>query len=251
MTRCVPCSGPVGSRRGAVPVRRRVEPVGAPLPHVAGHVVQAESVRLEGVDGRRPGEAVGARVGSPGTSPGTRSSGARRRARARRPTGTPSRAGRRGRRTPTRLRSAASSRSTRRTPGRRSTTRGRRGGPRVRRGSDCGPSGCRQSAPSTCRHHSEPTTPRVAGKSSGRKPAKTNDHPNRSASVTWPVASTNSAKRVVLTVTASIRNGDSSTTWIGPSPSAGYARASTEPMRNVPPSRSTIVMRQSTGTCVG
>ena len=35
------------------------------------------------------------------------------------------------------------------------------------------------------------------GKSSGSRPPNTNDQPKRSASVTWPVASTNAAKRVV------------------------------------------------------
>ena len=45
-------------------------------------------------------------------------------------------------------------------------------------------SGARQEAPNTCRHQGAPATPRVSSKSSGSRPAKTNDHPARSASVT-------------------------------------------------------------------
>ena len=97
----------------------------------------------------------------------------------------------------------------------------RPGGRRGRRGRTAGPSGWRQSAPYTWRHHGALATARVSGKSSGRNPANTNDHPKRSASVTWPVASTNAAKRSLVTAWASMRNGASSTTWIGPSPSAG------------------------------
>ncbi len=51
----------------------------------------------------------------------------------------------------------------------------------------------------------------------GSRPANTNDDPNRSASVTCPVAVTNSAKRSLVTVTDSIANAASSTVWIGPS----------------------------------
>ena len=47
-----------------------------------------------------------------------------------------------------------------------------------------GPSGARQLAPGTSRHHGALTTPRVAGKSSGSAPANTNDRPAASASVT-------------------------------------------------------------------
>ena len=42
----------------------------------------------------------------------------------------------------------------------------------------------RHVAPNTWRHHSAPTTPRVSPKSSGRNAPNTNDHSNRSASVT-------------------------------------------------------------------
>jgi hypothetical protein len=50
--------------------------------------------------------------------------------------------------------------------------------------SDPEPSGRRQSACSACRHHGAEATARVCGKSSGRRPAKTNDQPKLSASVT-------------------------------------------------------------------
>ena len=62
MTRCVPDSGPVGSWRCTGSVVGGIEPVGAPLPHVAGHVVQTEAVRWERVDRRRAGVPVGRRV---------------------------------------------------------------------------------------------------------------------------------------------------------------------------------------------
>ena len=45
-------------------------------------------------------------------------------------------------------------------------------------------------------------TARVGGKSSGRWPANTNDQPKRSASVTWPVASTKAANSPLVTVWA-------------------------------------------------
>ena len=48
----------------------------------------------------------------------------------------------------------------------------------------CGPCGVRQVAWGTCRHQGAAATPRVSGKSSGSRPAKTNDQPIRSASVT-------------------------------------------------------------------
>ena len=109
MTRCVPVRRTDRVRRGARRVVVGREPVRAPLPHVAGHVVQPEAVRRERVDRRGAVPAVGAACSRPGTLPATRSCGARRRARARRPTGTAAARARRGPRTPTRPRSAAGS----------------------------------------------------------------------------------------------------------------------------------------------
>ncbi len=87
---------------------------------------------------------------------------------------------------------------------------------------DAGPSGCAQSAPSTCRHHDAPATARVGGKSSGRNAANTNDQPNTSASVRWPVAATNAANCVFVTAYREMEKAESRTACAGPSPSAGY-----------------------------
>ena len=68
------------------------------------------------------------------------------------PHGNPAARDRRGRRTPTRPRSAGGCPPTRSRPGRRSRTRGSPViGPPA--SEECGPSGWRQSAPCTCRHH--------------------------------------------------------------------------------------------------
>ncbi len=45
----------------------------------------------------------------------------------------------------------------------------------------------------------------------GRKPAKTNDQPNTSASVRCPVASTNAANRAFVTGKREMENGESRT----------------------------------------
>ena len=183
---------------GGLAVVRRVEPVGAPLPHVAGDVVEAEAVRRVGVD-RAPSPRSRRRRCCAGTCPGRRSSGARRPARARRPTGTRCRAATAGRALPLGLGRAGGARPRAVRHARRATRRARPDGRRGRRASDWGPSGWRQSAPSTCRHHGAAATARVGGKSSGSRPPNTNDQPKRSASVRWPVASTNAAKWSLVT----------------------------------------------------
>lgn len=87
--------------------------------------------------------------------------------------------------------------------------------------SECGPSGRRQSAWYTWRHHGVLAAARVGGKSSGRKPPKTNDQPNRSASVVRPVAATKAANSSFVTVVALIANEVSVTSRTGSSPSSG------------------------------
>ena len=124
-----------------------IEPVGAPLPHVAGHVVQAEAVGRESVDRCGAGEPVGARCCRSGTCPGTRSCDACPPGSRSSPHGKRRRRARRARRTPTPLRSAAACRPTRSTPAHRARRRGRRGGRRDRRGPTAVPPGWRQSAP--------------------------------------------------------------------------------------------------------
>ncbi len=159
------------------------EPVRAPLPHVPGHVVETERVRCEGVDGAGAEEAVVARVARRETLPARRSCDVCRPARARRPTGTGAARARRARRTPTRPRSVAAPKPMRSRRWRRPRRRVRRGAHRRPSSSDCGPSGWHHEAPSTCRHQGACSTARVSGKSSGRRPANTNDQPKRSASV--------------------------------------------------------------------
>ena len=58
MTRLMPVGGPVGSRLGTGDVVGGAEPVGLPLPDVAAHVVESESVGVEGFGGRGGGVAV-------------------------------------------------------------------------------------------------------------------------------------------------------------------------------------------------
>ena len=65
---------------------------------------------------------------------------------------------------------------------------------------DPGPSGRRQSAPGTSRHHGAAATARVAGKSSGSSPANTNDVPISSAVVRYAVSSMKAAKSRLVTV---------------------------------------------------
>src|SRR5262249_30836399 len=71
-------------------------------------------------------------------------------------------------------------------------------------------------------------------------PANTNDHPNRCASVTYPVASTNSAKRALVTAYASMRSDEISTSR-RVSPSSGYANRPSLPIVHGPP-RSEIIV---------
>ena len=188
MERCVPRRGPLRVRAPVAGVEVGAEPVRAPLPDVAGHVVQSVAVGREGVDRAGAVEAVLDTCSRAGRCPARRSCGARRPARARRPTGTPCPRARRARRTPIRPRSAAACRPSRSRPARRSSVTCTTGWSMRPSSSDCGPSGRRQSAPSTWRHHGACATPRVGGKSSGSRPANTNDQPKRSASVTWPVS---------------------------------------------------------------
>ena len=99
-----------------------------------------------------------------------------------------------------------------------------------------GPSGWRQSVPKTWRHQGALAIPRVGSKSAGRKAPKTKDQPAFSASVRWPVASTNSAKRALVTATGAIQKGGRSISRIGPSRSWGNPSGSSVPIRKLPPS---------------
>ena len=77
-----------------------------------------------------------------------------------------------GRVLPLRLGRQPLARPSRSTPARRSSRRGRRGGPADPSMSDCGPSGWRQSAPSTCRHHGACATAAGGREVVGQQPAE-------------------------------------------------------------------------------
>ena len=106
---------------------------------------------------------------------------------------------------------------------RRSRRRARPDGRRGRRVDEPGPSGRRQSAPSTCRHHGRLRHARAwAGSRRAAGRANTNDEPKRSASVRWPVASTNAANSLVGDRVRGDRGtARASTSRTGPSPSSG------------------------------
>ena len=152
--------GPVGLTTTPWPARWRYRsrsvPVGAPLPDVAGHVVQAVAVGRERLHRGGALEAVGRRCSGAGTRPARcwrsdrRVGAARRRPRRR-----ACRPARRGRRTPTRPRSAAACRPTSRRRRRRPRRRGRRGDRPCPSMVLPGPSGCRQLAPGVHFHHCE------------------------------------------------------------------------------------------------
>ena len=106
-------------------------------------------------------------------------------------------------------------------PPRRSRRRGRPGAPGARRSRTAGPSGCRQSAPMTCRHHGADATARVGGKSAGSMPAE-DERPSVPLGVGDEARGpTKRANCSLDTVTASIPNGATSTSRTGPSPSLG------------------------------
>src|SRR3954468_12203852 len=105
---------------------------------------------------------------------------------------------------------------------------------------DRGPSGRFQLAPCTCRHHGAAETDLVSGVSPGRIPAKTNDQPYFSASVTYFVVPTNVLNLVFETAQLSIQKGFNWICRMGPSPSDGHPRGSSVPNRNVPPGRRPI-----------
>ena len=106
-----------------------------------------------------------------------------------------------------------------------------------------GPSGRSQRAPGTAIHHGACTTAFVFSSRRAicreRCRRNTNDHPKRSASVTYPVASMNAANCAFVTACAPIANGLSVTSRTGPSPS-GSGPPPFAPIRNAPPGSSTI-----------
>src|SRR5699024_10856755 len=104
-----------------------------------------------------------------------------------------------------------------------------------------GPSGASQRAPSTARHQGVPGGFRLARRSSLPSSApNTNDQPNSSASVTYPVSATNAANSAPVTQAASIRKAGTSTVRTGDSPSPGLRSASSVPIRKGPASTSTV-----------
>ena len=232
--------GPVGSRRGCGG-STRVEPVRAPLPHVAGDVVQPEAVRRERVDGRGAVPTVGARVSARERRPARRSCGARRRARARRPRGTAAAE-------PPRAACSHSASVGSRVPRPRAVRlrvvpRDVHDGvvrPRPSR-SDCGPSGC---APVGAEHLAPPRRRRDAARCPGSRRAAARR--TRTTSRTLGARSRGRSRRRTrrsasfVTVTASIRNGRERRPR-GPGPRRRPdSRGIVAPMRNRP-----------AGTCTG
>src|ERR1700761_2063433 len=119
---------------------------------------------------------------------------------------------------------------------------------------ECGPSGCRQSAPRTPRHHGAPGTVvamTAAASCSLTNCQKTNDQPKLWASGTYPVTLTNAANFAFVTATGSIQNVLTSTRRTGPSPSAGTTSGSSAPIQNEPPGISTIPRLTSRGDRAG
>ena len=109
---------------------------------------------------------------------------------------------------------------------------------RRRRTCEPGPSGLRQHAPSTASHHGTGFTSSVRARRRAAlpsNPSKTYDQPMTSASVRYPVAAANSAKRALVTAVRSIRKASTWTSRSGPSPSSARASASSEPMTKTPP----------------
>ena len=139
-------------------------------------------------------------------------------------------------RIPTLPRSANVHRSNRNTPSHPSKRHASPGGRRDCRHLSPDLPACAKYAPSTRHHHSEPWTTWVTFRSTSgvTKSLNTNDHPNRSASVTCPVADTKASNSAFVTGVAEISKPFTVTSRIGPSPSAGNRRSSV-PIRNWSP----------------
>ena len=105
---------------------------------------------------------------------------------------------------------------------------------------DDGPSGWRQSAPTTRRHHGASGIARVRGASAGSSPAKTSDHPKRSASVTCPVAPAKAPNWALVTAVAPIQKASRRTWRTGPSPLPRKPARSCVPIQNQAPGSRTI-----------
>src|SRR5699024_12828846 len=71
--------------------------------------------------------------------------------------------------------------------------------------------------------------------------SNTNDQPNCSASVTYPVSAMNLLSSAFVTAVASIKKGSTVILRIGPSPSAGKPSLSLVPIRKSPPGICTIL----------
>ena len=204
-----------------LPAKPWIEPVRGPFPDVARHVVQPVAVGREGVHGAGSVVAVGVGVlGREGALPDVHPVLAARLALVAPGEGLAIEPAR-GPRTPTRPRSAGACPPRCSTPGRRSRRHVRRGDRGDRRATTAGPPGAASRLPPPCATTEPRATAWVGGKSSGRSPAKTNDQPNRSASVAYPVASMKEAKASLETATASIQKESSEISRTGPSPSAG------------------------------
>ena len=216
-------------------------PVGAPLPDVAGHVVEAVAVRREGVHRARCRSSRRQRVLAAGTRPARRSSGARRRARARRPRGTAAPRGRRAPRTPTRPRSAGACPPSRSRPAasfqRDVHDRMVRAlvevGLRTLR---LAPVRALDLAPPRRVRHG-PRGREVVGQQAGE-----DERPAEALGLGDVAGRLDEARRTPRSRRRRRRSrtGRARTRRTGPSPSPGYASGRRSPIRNSPPGRSTV-----------
>ncbi len=210
------------------------EPVRAPLPHVAAHIDQAETVGLAVGAGTGPAAAIPPPVHS-GTTLARRCSAARRLASGRRPRESGCLRGRRAPRIPIRLRSAGARPPRRNRPGHRSRRCARRDGPGARR---CASPVLRAAAMTHRRRRATracPAPPAGCVCAARRAPAdrrrtKSRGARHRSRSV-WRARNRRTAR--LVTAVAAIEKPTSETRRTGPSPSAGTASAPSFPIVNV------------------
>src|SRR5699024_11538661 len=108
---------------------------------------------------------------------------------------------------------------------------------------ESGPSGQFHTAPSTTTHQGAACTrcSHFFKVSSLKNISNTNDQPNCSASVTYPVSSMNLLNSAFVTAVASIKKVSTFILRIGPSTSAGYPSFSLVPIRTSPSQMCTIL----------
>ena len=98
---------------------------------------------------------------------------------------------------------------------------------------ELGPAGERHDAPATANHQGAVfDDPSNKVESPSNRPVKTKDQPNRSASVTYPVADMKEANLAFVTAWASIRNAETLSRLTGSSPSPGWTSSSSLPITN-------------------